>query len=107
MLHVINKRPDRAEHILRTEIAYLAHTQRTDKIGRPELYKINSLSFDDKLENLSVLLCDKTTRNCTATIADLPTNEQVFNTLTSNNADSSINKVLEISNPSRGLLYIL
>ena len=82
MLHVINKRPDQAEHILQTEIAYLAHTQRTDKIARPELYKINSLSLDEKLENLSVLLSDDSTNDCTATIADLPTNEQVFNTLT-------------------------
>ena len=84
MLRVINERPDRAEHILRTEIAYLAHTQRTDKIARPGLYKINNLSFDEKLENLYVLLFDETTSDCTATIADLPTNKKVLNTLTSN-----------------------
>ena len=78
----INKRPDKAEHILRTEIAYLAHTQRSDKLARPDLYKVNNLSYEEKLENLSVLLCDETSSNCTATIADLPTNEQVLSKLT-------------------------
>lgn len=82
MLMVINKHPDRAEHILRTEIAYLAHTQRSDKLARPELYKLNNLSYEEKLENLSVLLCDETSNSCSATIADLPTNQQVLSKLT-------------------------
>ena len=82
MMKEISKRPDKAEHILRTEIAYLAHTQPSYKLARPDLYKVNNLSYEEKLENLSVLLCHETFSNCTETIADLPTNEQVLSKLT-------------------------
>ena len=82
MLQIINKRPGQANHILRTEIAYLAHTQKGDKLIRPKLYKINGLSFEEKIENLSVLLFDEP-GSASATVTDLPTNEDVLKVLKS------------------------
>ena len=82
MLQIINKRPGQANHILRTEIAYLAHTQKGDKFIRPKLYKTNGLSFEEKIENLSVLLFDEP-GSASATVTDLPTNEDVLKVLKS------------------------
>ena len=82
MLQIINKRPGQANHILRTEIAYLAHTQKGDKLIRPKLDKINGLSFEEKIENLSVLLFDEP-GSASATVTDLPTNEDVLKVLKS------------------------
>ena len=77
MLQMINKRLDRADSILRTEIANLAHTQKADKLVRPKLYKINGLSFEEKIENLSVLLFAEP-GSASATVTDLPTNQDIL-----------------------------
>ena len=57
-------------------MAYYAHTHKTDRISNKELFRLNSISFDEMLENLTILLDDN---DCggTATIANLPTNSDV------------------------------
>ena len=77
MLKAIKERPDRGDQILRTEISYLAHTQKADKLVRPELYKINSVPFEEKLENLSVLLFEDNP-DASTSLTDLPTNDDVL-----------------------------
>ena len=73
---MINKRLDQAE------IACLANTQKADRLVRPKLYKINGLSFEEKIENLSVLLFDEP-GSASATMTDLPTNQDVLKVLKS------------------------
>ena len=52
-----------------------SHTQKANKLVRTSLYKINGLSFEEKIENLSVLLFDEPG---SASATDLPTNQDVL-----------------------------
>ena len=79
-LHTVLKdRPNEQEHIIKTEHSYYAHTHKADKIARPALYKINGITHEEKLLNLSILLDDDTASQYT--VADLPTNADVISTL--------------------------
>ena len=71
---------DDQQHILRTEMAYYAHTHKQDRIANKDLYRINGISFEDMLENLTILLDDD---GCgpTASTANLPTNSDVVSLL--------------------------
>ena len=58
ILEVLKSNPQKAEQIIRTELAYYRDTHRTDVIATPELFKLNSISHEERLENLTVLLND-------------------------------------------------
>ena len=51
-----------------------------DKIARKHLFRINGISFQDMLENLSILL-DNDATTSTSTIANLPTNDAALKSL--------------------------
>ena len=59
-------------------MAYV-HTHRADKISRPELYRLNGISHDEKLQNLILLLEDEEDLSSTS-IVNLPTNDEVMTT---------------------------
>ena len=62
----------------KTEMAYFAqHTHRADKIARPELYRLNGISHDEKLENLILLLENEEDADSTS-IINLPTNDNIL-----------------------------
>ena len=82
LLEILRKNPDRAEKMLKTEFAYFVHTHLTQKTQRTDLFKQNNISYEDKLGNFCVLLSDDV-ENCTATIANLPTNEDGMRAVTS------------------------
>ena len=46
-------------------------TQKTDKIARPDLFRQNGISHDEKLENMMILLADDND-NQSLSIASLP-----------------------------------
>ena len=71
---------DNQQHILRTEMSYYAHTHRADKIANKELFRINSISYEEMLENLIILLDDEK-HESTATVANLPSNDDVLKSL--------------------------
>ena len=73
-------KPDRAEFIVKTEMTYDAQTHEFDKIQRPDLYKINGITHEEKLENLMILLSDDD-QGSTASVANLPFNDAVFTAL--------------------------
>ena len=52
MMRIIKSRPDQEEFIAKTELAYFAHTHKTDKIQQPELYSQNKITHGEKVENL-------------------------------------------------------
>ena len=62
--------------VVNTELTHYVHTHKADKIARPELFKLNGISHEEKLENLAILLDDSDTS--TSTIANLPTSDDVF-----------------------------
>ena len=65
--------------IVKTELAYYACAHKADKIARPDLFRLNGISHEEKLTNFAILLSD----DCTSshTVADLPTNEHVITAL--------------------------
>ena len=71
---------DNQQHILRTEMSYYAHTHRADKIANKELFRINSISYEEMLENLMIFLDDEK-HESTATVANLPSNDDVLKSL--------------------------
>ena len=67
------KRPDKENFIVTTEIANFAHKHCSDKLQRPELYKLNKISFEEKFKNLLLLLSDDCEQSMTI-IANLLNN---------------------------------
>ena len=57
-----------------------AHTHKANKIVNKDLYRINNISYEEMLENLMILLDDEKYER-TATIANLPSNEDVLKSL--------------------------
>jgi len=53
---VMKDYPDKYEFIVKSEMAFFAHTHKADKIARPELFRLNGISHEEKLENLLILL---------------------------------------------------
>ena len=60
--------------MVRAEISYMRHVHPTDVTVRPALYKVNSMSLEEKVENLSILL-GATTDDAPS---PLPTNDEVM-----------------------------
>ncbi|KAG1670256.1 putative ubiquitin carboxyl-terminal hydrolase FAF-X [Nymphon striatum] len=67
------EKSDQNVQIVKTELAYYAHTHKADKIANPELFRLNGISHEEKLTNFAVLLSNYCISSCT--VADLPTNE--------------------------------
>ena len=49
-------------------------------IGRPDLFKLNTISSEERLKNLMILLSDRD--NSTGTVIDLPTNADILQMIT-------------------------
>ena len=58
-------------------MAYYAHSNKAEEIARPELYRLNGITHDEKLENLAILL-DEDETAITKSVVDLPRNEDVI-----------------------------
>ena len=58
-------------------MAYYAHSNKVEKIARPDLFRLNGISHDEKLENLALLL-DEDDDSSVKSVVDLPTNEEVI-----------------------------
>jgi hypothetical protein len=84
LISIISGR-DNAHHVLRTEVAYYAHTHKAQRILNKDLCRINSVSDEEMLENMTILLDDEKFSS-TATVANLPTNDDVLKSI-SNNQD--------------------
>ena len=77
---VIKSQPDQEEFFVKTELAFFAHTDKTDKIQRLELFQQNIITHEEKVENLFVLLLEDSEQS-SATTANLPTNADVLKVL--------------------------
>jgi hypothetical protein len=76
----LNGRDDQ-HHVLRTEMAYYAHTHKAERIVNKHLYRVNGIPFEEMLENLTILLENADDSSSTATTANLPTNGDVMKAL--------------------------
>lgn len=57
---VILKHHDKAETIVKTELAYYKHTHRQEAIANPSLFKLIRITHEERLSNLMVLLSQHT-----------------------------------------------
>ena len=54
---ILKKKCDNDVHIVKTELALLwSHSYKADTLGRPNLFRLNSISHEEKLTNLATLL---------------------------------------------------
>ena len=71
---------DNQQQVLLTEMSYYVHTHKANKIVNKGLYRINNILYEEMLENLMILLDDEKYES-TATIANLPSDEDVLKSL--------------------------
>ena len=76
---VLASHPRIQEKIVKVESTYYRHTHKPEVIARPDLFKLNKITHEKRLENFLVLLSD--IDNAAGTITDLPTKEDVLNTI--------------------------
>ena len=55
---VLENRSDMQEKIVKVELTYYKYTHKPDVIARPDLYHLNKISHEERLENLLVILTD-------------------------------------------------
>ena len=77
---ILLAKPDTQDRIVKAELAYFRQTHKPDMIGRPDLFKLNIISSEERLKNLMILLSDRD--NSTGTVIDLPTNADVLQMIT-------------------------
>ena len=58
LCHILIQKPDQEGVIVRTEMAFFAHSHKAEKIARPSLFHLNGISHEEELENLLLLLSD-------------------------------------------------
>ena len=58
-------------------MAYYAQAHKQEKIQTPDLFRINKITYEEKLENLMILLSDENQVG-TALITNLPSNNDVL-----------------------------
>ena len=80
LLAVLSSRPDKSELIVKTVMAYYAQTHKQEKVQTPDPFRINKITYEEKLENLMILLSDENQVG-TASIANLPSNNDVLKAL--------------------------
>ena len=103
MEHTLHRRPELQEVLIKTETAYCFKTHKSEKLSRPDLFRLNGISHAEKLENLLSLLDNDHTENQT-TIANLQSNIDTMETLNVN-----LETVLDKSNNSNTVneLYVV
>ena len=75
---VLQRKPEIQRDIVKTELGYYVHTHKYDKSAKSDLFRLNKISHDEKLENLTLLLAGDDSNTSSNTICDLPTNEDVL-----------------------------
>ena len=101
-LHNILSGKDDQQRILRTEMLFYAHTHKANRIVNKELCRVNSITFEEMLENLTILLSEEK-HVSTATIANLPSNADVMKALNAvhhttekDNGEDKVNKLYAV-----------
>lgn len=86
---IIGQKPEMQEVIVRTELSYFRQCHRSDIINRKDLYKLNGISHEERLENFLILLGGSITN--LSENARLPTNSEALQLLTDVNLNPDSN----------------
>ena len=73
-------------------MAYYAHTHKAEKVLRPELFRLNDITHDEKLKNLLILLEGKDASS-SLTVASCPANVEAIPAMPQNMATKAIDKL--------------
>ena len=72
---------DIQQKVVRTELVYYKHTHKADVAARPDLFKLNNISFEDQKRNLEELLGDENHDATNTQSIHLPSNEDALKVL--------------------------
>ena len=75
LLQITQSKPDKIEQIVRTELSYYRDTHKSDVIANAHLFKLNKVTHEGRLANLSILLSDKSTES---TYVSLPSTQDAL-----------------------------
>ena len=82
---ILSQRPDIQEVIVRTELSYYRQCHRSDILNWRELYRLNGISHEERMENLFILLGDSYEQ--LSINARLPTNNEALQLLSLENIE--------------------
>ena len=95
LIAATDAKPGKQEHIVKTEWIFCRNTHRSDMIARPDFFKLNKISYEERSENLLVLLSDEDIAY--GSVADLPTNADALKTLKNFTIETTPNNPPEIN----------
>ena len=90
----IDAKAGKQEQIVKAELTFYRNIHKSDMIARPDLFKLNKMSHEERLENLLVLLGDEDI--ACGSVADLPTNADALKTLKNSTTETTPNNPPEI-----------
>ena len=73
---ILASNPSIQKKIVKVELTYYWYTHKPEVIARPDLFKLNKITHEERLKNFLILLSD--VDDAAGTVADLPTNENVL-----------------------------
>ena len=94
LVAAIDAKPGKQEQIVKTELTFYRNTHKSDMKACPDLFKLNKISHEERLENLLVLLSDEDI--ACGSVADLPTNADALKTLKNSTIETTTNNLPEI-----------
>ena len=92
--------------IVKTEMAYYAHTNKTEKVLQPELFRLNGITLKEKLENLLIRLEGKYASS-SLTVANLPTNTEVIAAKPQNRTTEAIDKLKGRTQETQNEMHVI
>ena len=57
---ILQKNKEKAETLVKTELAFYKHTHRREVITNPSLFRLIRVTHEERLSNLMILLSDQT-----------------------------------------------
>ena len=89
LIAAIEAKPGKQEQIVKTELTFYGNIYKSDMKSRLDLFKLNKISHEERLDNLLVLLSDEDT--ACGSVADLPTNSDALKTLKNSTIETTPN----------------
>ena len=88
-------KPDIRERIVKVELTYYRTTHETDMLSHPDLFRLNKITHEERLENLLILLSDDDM--ATGSLTYLPIDADTFAIVQGNSvAEAPVNSTADL-----------
>ena len=94
LIAAIDANPGKQEKIVKAELTFYENAHKSDMITRPDLFKSNKISHEERLENLLTLLSNEDI--VCGSRADLTTNADALQTLKNSTIETTPKNPREI-----------